>query len=98
MNIPINIEALLAPEEDAAQSRLARLVLSHMTSDPLVSAVVFTEINTDGRGSYVALTELVLALTRALSESWTRDATPAAITTFLREQLARLESKEQAHD
>jgi len=94
MKIPANIEALLAPEEDAAQSRLARLVLSHLTADPLLSAVIFTEINTDVRGTYVALTEIILALTCGLSESWTSDVPPESIITFLREQLARLESKE----
>ena len=81
----------LKPEDDTAQSRLARLTLSHMTNDPLISAVVFHEVNTDTRGAYVALAELILALTAGLVDSWTSRVDRDGVINFIREQLADLD-------
>lgn len=94
--IPTNIGELLDPDGDVAQVRMARMVLSHLTGDPLLSGLAFTEINTDPRGAYVALSDLILALTDALSSAWTATGEREALIGLIREQIARAETKEQA--
>jgi hypothetical protein len=85
----------LDPNSAIAQARLARLTLAFMTADPLLSTSVFNEINTDPDGTYIALTNLVMALTTGLVESWTRDLELQVVIDSVRAQLAALEVQEK---
>jgi hypothetical protein len=85
----------LDPLSEVAQARLARLALSFLTGDPLLSESVFEDINTDPDGTYIALTNLVMALTTGLVESWTRDLELQVVIDSVRAQLAALEVQEK---
>jgi hypothetical protein len=89
---PISLEDL-APDSPVAQSRLARLVLSFMTADPLMSTSVFTELSLDPRGVHAALNEAIIALTEALASEWTREVPVDDVVTFIRSQLAGFEGQ-----
>ena len=93
---PEEFANLLAPDAVIAQSRLARLVLAYMTGDALISTSVFVEIDDDGRGSDLALRELVLALTASLAIEWANDHGRDAAIGHLRTLLAKFESGEVA--
>jgi len=85
----------LSPEAPITQSRAARLALAHLTDDPLLAGTVFAELSSDPAGHQVAYTNLVIALTAGLAESWTRDMDdPQVVIDFVRAQLAALEAEE----
>lgn len=93
----MSLEELLNVDGVEQQSRMGRLLLAQVDSDPLLAAQVWIEAANDRRGEGVALTALVVALTEAMTKLWLETTDRETLAGNIRRSLADWAGKEGNH-